>query len=90
MPKPTDAELVNRFLYHPPPNEERVRAHAEVSELCLELARKLNDLCPAGRNHSLMLTALEDVRMRGNAALACDSPDTVQPDPPGQGLPVPG
>jgi hypothetical protein len=72
--KPTTEELVNRFTYQPPPNKARAGAHAKVSRLCRELALKLVDICPAGRNMSLMLTHLEDVRMRANAALAFDSP----------------
>lgn len=73
MPKPTNADLENRFLYHsgPPSRNEK---HARVSQLCLALAKELNEIMPIGRNHSLALTALEDVRMRANAALACDSP----------------
>lgn len=73
MQKPTVAELQNRFLFQKGP-PSRTAKHERVSELCLQLATELNDLMPAGRNHSLALTALEDVRMRANAALACDSP----------------
>ena len=73
--KPTVDELRNRFIYHPPPNKERIDAHARVSEHCLLLAMDLRDTCPPGRNLSLALTHLEDVRMRANAALACDSPE---------------
>lgn len=73
MTKPTDAELENRFTYHAPPNQERIDAHAQVSTWCLDLARWLRDSCPEGRNLALALTHLEDVRMRANAALACDS-----------------
>lgn len=73
MPKPTNAELENRFLYHPPKDKAQVDRHAKVSDITLELAKELTDLCPAGRNLSLALTHLEDVRMRANAALACDS-----------------
>ena len=75
MSKPTDEELQNRFLFHRPPNQARVRAHAAVSSLTHELAMKIRDLVPEGRNLSLALTHLEDVRMRANAALACDSPE---------------
>ncbi len=60
-------------------DSDRVKAHERVSAACFELAKELNELCPPGRNHSLMLTALEDVRMRGNAALACDSPKVEEP-----------
>ncbi len=79
MPKPTEVELHNRFFYHPPPDVLCINAHECVSRLCFELALELNNLCPAGRNHSLMLTHLEDVRMRANAALACDSPTQEKP-----------
>lgn len=72
--KPTNAELRNRFLYHPPPNQERVDAHAVVSKRCLSMAFFLRKVCPEGRNLSIALTLLEDVRMRANSALACDSP----------------
>lgn len=75
MTKPTDADLENRFRYHKPPNQERIQAHAVISEFCLGLATQIRDLCPEGRNLSLALTHLEDVRMRANAALACDSED---------------
>lgn len=75
MSKLTDLELRNRFFYHPPPNQERIDTHTKVSRLCFDLAMKLRYVCPDGRNFSLVLTHLEDVRMRANAALACDSPE---------------
>jgi hypothetical protein len=74
MSKPTMEELENRFIYHAPPHKQRIDEHAKVSEWCLDLAKWLTDLCPEGRNLALALTHLEDVRMRANAALACDSP----------------
>lgn len=72
MPKPTDAELDNRFRYHAP-TPEKIKAHAQVTELTLALAKTLRDLLPEGRNLALTLTHLEDVRMRANMAIACDS-----------------
>lgn len=74
MSKPSDEELDNRFIYHPSANEARLAAHVAVSQNCLEWAKWIRDTCPPGRNLALALTALEDVRMRANAALACDSP----------------
>jgi hypothetical protein len=65
-------DLKNRFLYHPPKGPRQVEAHAEISSLTLALAEQLCALCPPGRNRSLALTHLEDVRMRANAAIACD------------------
>ena len=75
MAKPTDDELHNRFIYHPSATPERLQAHEKVSAQCLAWARWIRDICPEGRNLALALTALEDVRMRANAALACDSED---------------
>lgn len=69
--KPLVSELRNRFFYHKP-NEEQINKHAQVSELTFRLAEQLCAICPGGRNLSLALTALEDVRMRANAAIACD------------------
>lgn len=69
MPKLTDEELTNRFVYHAPTDENKVR-HAEITKLCLELAKRLRDICPEGRNLSIALTELESVRMRANAAVA--------------------
>lgn len=76
MPKPTDKELENRFIYHRP-TEEKVRLHNTVQHETLVLAKTLRDICPEGRNLSLALTHLEDVRMRANAAIACDMPEQV-------------
>lgn len=72
--KPTDDELHNRFVYHPPKTKTRIDKHEEVTAVTLACARRLRDICPGGRNLSLALTAIEDARMRANAALACDSP----------------
>lgn len=71
MPKPTPEELRNRFFYHPAKDADTVRRHEAVSQLTYDLACQLVELCPEGRNLSLALTALEDVRMRANAAIAC-------------------
>ena len=73
MPKPTDADLENRFYYHKA-TPEKTELHRQVSTITCELAKVLRDLCPEGRNLALALTHLEDVRMRANAAIACDTP----------------
>lgn len=72
--KPSEAELRKRFFYHPPRDAVAVSAHEAVSELTYGLAIELVKVCPQGRNLSLALTALEDVRMRANAAIAVDDP----------------
>lgn len=67
-------ELKRRFLYRAPRDDAARKHHEDVSKLTLALAEELCDICPPGRNLSLALTALEDVRMRANAAIAVDDP----------------
>lgn len=71
---PTDEELRKRFFYHPPRDKEAIDNHAAVSQMTFALAQSLCSMCPPGRNLSLALTALEEVRMRANAAIAVDDP----------------
>lgn len=73
--KPTDAEIENRFRYHPPKTQSRIDKHAAVSAKTEALAKELRDICPASRGLSLALTAIEEARMWANQALACDSPN---------------
>ena len=72
--KPTDDDLRKRFVYHSPRDSQAVINHETVAAECLALAKKIRDICPEGRNLSLALTVLEDVRMRANAAIAVDDP----------------
>lgn len=71
---PTIAELRKRFFYHPPRDQQAIQNHEAVSQRTFELACSLVEICPPGRNLSLALTALEEVRMRANAAIAVDDP----------------
>jgi hypothetical protein len=73
--KPTDGDLDNRFRYHKP-DAWALKRHEQVTERTLALSKWMRDTLPAGRNLSLVLTLLEDVRMRANAAIACDRPDS--------------
>lgn len=77
---PSPSELERRFRFQSPPNEARRVAHELVSELTLNLARTLVDICPEGGQLSLCLTNLEAVRMRANAALATQSTDRTDAD----------
>lgn len=72
--KPGIDELHKRFFFHPPRDGDAVRRHENVSELCFNLAHSLVASCYPGRQLSLALTALEEVRMRANASIACDDP----------------
>lgn len=71
LPRPSvdDAELERRFTYHPP-KPEQVSRYAEINDRTLELAKRIRDLTPAGREQALALTALEEARMRANQAIA--------------------
>lgn len=71
---PDPDELRKRFFFHKPRDDDAVRRHEKVSQLTYDLACALCATCPPGRNLSLALTALEDVRMRANAAIAVDDP----------------
>lgn len=66
----------NRFSYHPPPYEGVAERHESAREGCRALAEKLARLCPPGRELALAVTALEEVMMWANAAIARD-PDAV-------------
>lgn len=73
MPKPTDQELENRFVYHPPKTDSRRAKHQQVTDMTLSLAKWLAAICPEGRGLATALTRLEEARMWANQALACDS-----------------
>jgi hypothetical protein len=64
-----DDDLINRFTYHPPKNDqteryEKIRSHA------LYFAKLVNEHTPPSREQSLALTHLEDAVMWANAAIA--------------------
>ncbi len=71
MMKLTDAQLGNRFLYHAP-SPEAVELHDDVSTATLEMAKVVRDTTKPSREQALTLTALEEVRMRWNQAIAMD------------------
>lgn len=63
------AEIDKRFDHHAP-GGEAIALHSTVRSRCKSLAHVLNDLLPEGRQKSLAITALEEVCMRANAAIA--------------------
>ncbi len=66
-------EINRRFTYVAPNDETRPK-HEEVNALTTELAHKLDELLPDGREKSLAITALEEVKMRANQAIATAKP----------------
>jgi len=67
---PTQADLDNRFDYHPPKDDDTRTAHESVREDCRTLAENLVAIVPPGRELSLALTHLEEVMMWSNAGIA--------------------
>ena len=69
--KPTGDEIRNRLSYRPPTDVTKPM-HEEVNKLCIDLALNLVHILPEGRNLSICLTLIEDLRMRANSAIAQD------------------
>lgn len=63
-------ELHNRFDYHPPKGQGTINAHADMRNMCKNVADVLNQMLPDGREKSLAITHLEEVMMWSNAAIA--------------------
>lgn len=69
-PANTLVQRVNRdFTYHAP-SAEQVERMAHIRQECKNLAAILLAETPASREQSLALTALEEVSMWSNAAIA--------------------
>lgn len=66
----TNADLENRFAYHPANTEEKRTAHSTVRAELHRLADTLNELLPDTREKSLAITKLEEAMFWANAALA--------------------
>lgn len=64
-----NADLINRFEYHPP-DSTRALAHEALRTLHFQLAARVLALTPEGREQSLAITKLEEAMMWANAAIA--------------------
>lgn len=73
-----DAELVRRFVYHPPTTDHRKEQHLTVRSSMLETARVLNELLPDGREKNVVMTKLEEATFWANAALARPIPKGLE------------
>lgn len=67
------AELQNRFEFHPA-TADTGAAHDHVRAAYLQLAHRMNDMLPEGREKALCLTELQTSMMWANAAIACQPP----------------
>lgn len=64
------ADLENRFNFHPATTEEKANAHTSIRVHCFDVAAHINNAMPDCREKSLAITALEEVMFWGNAGLA--------------------
>lgn len=65
----TEEVIRNRFIYHKPTGNQAVK-YEVIRNLCLDIALRLNELCPDSRELSLALTHLEQANFYANAAIA--------------------
>jgi hypothetical protein len=63
------ARIENTFVYHPPKDDQPER-YERIREKAKELAYVINGCTPTSREQSLAFTALEEVVMQANAAIA--------------------
>jgi hypothetical protein len=64
------ADIDNRFGYHPPKHSGQIAKYADLRDLACKFATVLNSLCPDSREKSLAITKLEEVVMWANASIA--------------------
>ena len=67
---PVDETRLQRWHYHGVAKD--TQRFKDINDKTRELAQFIMERVPPSRNLSLALTALEDVRMRSNAAIAVD------------------
>lgn len=63
-------DLEHRFAFHAASRQEKADEHASARQGCRQLADRLNELLPEGREKSLAITKLEEVMFWANAAIA--------------------
>lgn len=64
-----DQDIKKRFTYYVP-SEDQTRRYVELRAAYLQLALKINELCPDSREKSVALTELETSQFWANASIA--------------------
>ena len=67
--KPTETQLTNRFLHHPPKGDQAVR-YASIRMMILETAKYCVSVTPCSPEQTRALNALDEAMMLFNAAIA--------------------
>ncbi|QGH75826.1 hypothetical protein L3Y25_gp138 [Gordonia phage Syleon] len=65
-----NADIHNRFDFHPATDAEKRGAHGSIREAMKSTALYVNNNVPDGREKSLAITALEEAMFWSNAAIA--------------------
>ncbi len=73
--KPTDAQLENRFMHHPPVGDQAKRFE-QIRTACCDLAKLIRDLTPCCPEQSLAINAVDQAMMWANAAIARNGDST--------------
>ena len=68
-----EADLANRFTYHPPKDHEPAEKYVLIRQHTHGLATLINNHAPDSREKSLAVTHLEEAVMWANAAIARNS-----------------
>lgn len=63
-------DIEHRFAFHAASRQEKRDEHTSARQSCRQLADRLNELLPEGREKALALTKLEEVMFWANAAIA--------------------
>lgn len=82
-PAPRDVDLVDwldGIAHHPPADDATIVAHQFVRTVVANVGGLLHPVLPPGRDKSLTYTALEDVLMRANRAVAIADGPHVRDD----------
>jgi hypothetical protein len=66
---PTEDEIVDRFTYHPP-KEEQIPKYVEIRDTARQFALVIHDLCPDSPELDEALTYIDIAVMRANASIA--------------------
>jgi hypothetical protein len=67
--KPTDAQLENRFVHHPPKGDQADR-YTVIRRGCLDLAKLVRDMTPCSPEQTRAFNAIDEAMMLANAAIA--------------------
>ncbi len=70
----TMVELVNRFRYHAP-KDDQLKRYEEIRAKAMSFALEVFRSCPEGREKSLAMTKIEEAVMWANAAIARNEDD---------------